>query len=93
MRGDRIQHLLWWIKFGLLPVNVDIVIIHAGTNNLSKNKHVEVCRRHPSESEGCLLQTSTYRLCKKQRLPNQRLYFWIIAKRSENSRFEMIYIL
>ena len=31
MRGDHIQHVLWQIKFGLLPATT------AGTNNLSKN--------------------------------------------------------
>ena len=62
MCGDRIQHVLWRIKFGLLPANVDIVMIHAGTNNLSKNKPFAV-------AEGILQVGYSIR----QRLPNSKI--------------------
>jgi hypothetical protein len=35
IRGDCTQHVLWRIKFGLLPL-AGLVLIHAGTNNLKK---------------------------------------------------------
>ena len=62
MRGDRTQHVLWRIKFGLLPANVNIVIIHAGTNNLLKNKPFEV-------AEGILQIGHEVR----RRLPNSKI--------------------
>ena len=62
MRGDRTQHVLWRIKFGLLPANVNIVIIHAGTNNLGKNKPLEVAKG--------ILQIGH---AVRQRLPNSKI--------------------
>ena len=42
MRGDHVQHVLLRIKFGLMPINPSMVIIHADTNNLMKNEHREI---------------------------------------------------
>ena len=62
MRGDCIQHVLWRIKFGLMPINASIVVIHAGTNNLLKDKPQKI-------AEG-ILQIGTL---VKQRLPNVKV--------------------
>ena len=75
--GDRIQQVLWRIKFGFLPVNVDIVTIHAGTNNLSKHKPVEVAEGN--------LQVG-YAI--KQRLPNSKIALTGLLPRGlKDSRF------
>ena len=42
MRGDHIQHVLSRIKFGLMPINPSMVIIHSSTNNLMKNELREI---------------------------------------------------
>ena len=73
----RIQHVLWRIQFGLLPANVDIVIMHAGTNNLCKNKPFEV-------AEG-ILQVG-YAI--KQSLPHSKITLTGLLRRGlKTSRF------
>ena len=77
MRGDRTQHVLWRIKFGLLPANVDIVIIHAGINNLYKNKPFEVAEGIPQVGYAM-----------KQRLPHAKIILTGLLPRGlKTSRF------
>ena len=77
MRGDRIQHVLWRIRFGFLPANVNIVIIHADTNNLCKNKPFGV-------AEGTL--QVGYAI--KQRLPDFKIILTGLLPRGlKTSRF------
>ena len=38
--GDRVQHVLWRVKYGLLPISAQIVIIHVGTNNISRQNDI-----------------------------------------------------
>ena len=38
----RIQHVLWRIQNGEIPVNVESVVIHCGTNNLDKDSPAEI---------------------------------------------------
>ena len=42
IRGDRTQHVLWRIQNGEIPVNVESVVIHCGTNNLDKDSPAEI---------------------------------------------------
>ena len=35
--GDRIQNILWRIKHGELPSNLQVAVIHCGTNNIDHN--------------------------------------------------------
>ena len=42
IRGDRTQHVLWRIQNGEIPVNVESVVIHCGTNNLYKDSPAEI---------------------------------------------------
>ena len=42
MRGDHVHHVLLGIKFGLIPINTSMVIVHADTNNLMKNDPREI---------------------------------------------------
>ena len=42
IRGDRTQHVLWRIQNGEIPVNVESVVIHCGTNNLDKDSPGEI---------------------------------------------------
>ena len=32
--GDCTQHVLWRLKFGLLPLNAILIIVHIGTNDV-----------------------------------------------------------
>ena len=75
-RGDRTQHVLWWIKFGLLPANVNIVIIHAGTNNLGKNKPLEVAKGILQIGHA-VRQTAKFKNC----------HYRFIAQGPENHRY------
>ena len=34
--GDTIENVMWRVKYGLLPLSIHTIIIHAGTNNISK---------------------------------------------------------
>ena len=40
--GDRTQHVLWRVKYGLLPLHASVFIVHAGTNNISKNEPIHI---------------------------------------------------
>ena len=40
--GDCTQHVLWRIKYGLLPLSATVVVIHVGTNNVPRNKPIEI---------------------------------------------------
>ena len=62
MRGDHVQHVLWRIKFGLMPINPSMVIIHSSTNNLMKNEPREIAEG--IQQIGNLV---------KQRLPNSKM--------------------
>ena len=42
IRGDTTQHVLWRIQNGEIPVNVESVVIHCGTNNLDKDSPAEI---------------------------------------------------
>ena len=39
--GDRIQHVLWRVKFGCLP-SVKTIIIHVGTNNIPRDQPLNI---------------------------------------------------
>ena len=40
--GDRTQHILWWVEHLLVPSHLKYVIIHCGTNNISKDSTSEI---------------------------------------------------
>ena len=40
--GGCTQHVLWRLKFGLLPLNAKLIIVHVGTNNVGKNLQIEI---------------------------------------------------
>ena len=41
--GDRTQHVLWRIKFGVLPGNTKLIVVHVGTNNVkTRNSAVDI---------------------------------------------------
>ena len=42
MSGDCTQHILWRLKFGLLPLNGKHFVIHVGTNNIACNHPMEI---------------------------------------------------
>ena len=42
--GDRTQHVLWRMENGTVPPNLQVAIIHCGTNNLSRNTPADICR-------------------------------------------------
>ena len=40
--GDRTQHVLWRIENGEIPLNLQVAIIHCGTNNLDRDNPAEI---------------------------------------------------
>ena len=42
IRRDKIQHVFWRIQNGKIPVKVESVVIHCGTNNLDNDSPVEM---------------------------------------------------
>jgi platelet-activating factor acetylhydrolase IB subunit beta/gamma len=60
--GDRTQHVLWRVKFGLLPLHASVFIVHAGTNNICKNKPIQIAL--------AILEIAT---CIRQRYPKAKI--------------------
>ena len=42
--GDKLQHVIWRATHGCMPVNVEKVLIVAGSNNLRPNSSVKECK-------------------------------------------------
>ena len=40
--GDRIQHVLWRIENGEIPLNLQVAFVHCGTNNLDRDNPAEI---------------------------------------------------
>ena len=40
--GDRTQHVLWRIKNGEIPLNLQVAFVHCGTNNLDRDNPDEI---------------------------------------------------
>ena len=76
IRGDCIQHVLWRIKFGLLPL-AGLVLIHAGTNNLKKCEALEI-------AEGIVKIATAI----KDRMPNVKIMnTGLLPRNGRNSLF------
>ena len=72
--GDRVQHVLWRVKYGLLPISAQIVIIHVGTNNISRKND------NPDDiAEALVFLAESI----KQRLPNAVVFLTGILPRGE----------
>ena len=37
IKGDRIENVMWWVKYGLIPMCGNVFIL-VGTNNIGKNE-------------------------------------------------------
>ena len=80
--GDRVQHVLWRVKYGLLPISAHIVIIHVGTNNISKEND------NPADiAEALVFLAESI----KQRLPNAVVFLTGIFPRGETELLPKIH--